>query len=145
MQEGSDEFGDVYCRKKFLIKSVSQNKLSSRVHDGVSQVVYHGVTSYLRSIQTETRQNLICIRKVIYKCILIPVYFFFSLGHQELWWRWDIKMLVVMDKVLLDYHECDKIDINPFWPGVLDPGNPPGGGPEDPQLYLGFSGLLYAP
>ena len=76
MQEGSDEFGDVYCRKKFLIKSVSQNKLSSRVHDGVSQVVYHGVTSYLRSIQTETRQNLICIRKVIYKCILIPVLFF---------------------------------------------------------------------
>ena len=35
--------------------------------------------------------------------------------------------------------------LNPFSPGVLDPGNNPGGGPEDPQLYLGFLGLLYAP
>ena len=75
-QEGSDEFGDVYCRNKFFKKSVSQNKLSSPVQDGVSQGVYHGVSSYLRSIKTETRQNLICIGKVIYKCILIPVFFF---------------------------------------------------------------------
>ena len=43
-----------------------------QVQDGV----YHNVTTYLRSIHTETRQNLICIGKVIYKCILIPVLFF---------------------------------------------------------------------
>ena len=27
---------------------------------------------------------------------------------------------------------------NPLSPGVLDPGNYPGGGPQDPQLYFGF-------
>ena len=35
--------------------------------------------------------------------------------------------------------------INPLSPGVLDPGNYPGGGPQDPQLYFAFFGLFYAP
>ena len=36
--------------------------------------------------------------------------------------------------------------LNPLSPGVLDPGNyPGGGGPQDPQLYLAFFGLFYAP
>ena len=33
---------------------------------------------------------------------------------------------------------------NPLSPGVLDPGNYPGG-PQDPQLYFGFLRLFYAP
>ena len=34
---------------------------------------------------------------------------------------------------------------NPLSPRVLDPGNNPGGGPQDPQLYYGILGLFYAP
>ena len=35
-------------------------------------------------------------------------------------------------------------NLNPLSPGVLDPGSYPGGVPQDPQLYFGFWGLLYA-
>ena len=76
---------------------MSQNKLSSPVQDGVSQGVYHGVTSYLRSINTETRQNLICIGKVIYKCILIPVFFLFPKSPEAVM-TVGYQVLVVMDK-----------------------------------------------
>ena len=53
------------------------------------------------------RYSLFGLREV-YKSILIPVFFSFSLGHQELWWRWVIKMLVVMDRVLLDDHRGEE-------------------------------------
>ena len=39
----------------------------------------------------------------------------------------------------------DLIGVNPLSPGVLDPGNYPGGGPQDPQLYSGFLGLFIPP
>ena len=44
--------------------------------------------------------------------------------------------------------QCDTPEYatNPLSPGVLDPGNSPGGGgPQDPQLYFAFFGLFYAP
>ena len=52
---------------------------------------------------------------------------------------------LILSPVILGRRIKMGLFINPLSPGILDPGKSPGGGPEDPQLYLGFLGLLYAP